>query len=338
MKTVTYSFLSLALAAAVFFGCKREVSTTASTDLSLTAKGKPPITPSSECGYTIGLVSTPAGGQTEFVWTIANPNPGNGKNGTIQNLSHWDFVAEACDNPDNNIVNNWDHIALVAYRYGTTGDWQLLYTTDPTDVYPNPPVPAPDPSITGCSGANMFKFDQGTSGSTPTQYKIVLDGSWTKATTTAWFKSGANTGCCTQQIEGIGCLQAFDCSLSQGYWFAKPGLTWGGQSVTVGGYSYTQEEGRSIWNCSNAGGIRDSKKAFTQAAAIKLSMQIENVTIPQTVLDDVAIIDAYLSALNKLTTYNCNLPTGGVDGTAAAAAAGRIGSWISANHCGEATN
>ena len=334
MKIVSYSVIFFALMVTVITGCKREASTGSERDISFGAKGKPPIAPSSSCGYLIDLESNFENGQTTFVWTITNPNPGNGKNGTIQNVSHWDFVAEACENPDNNLVNNWDHIAAVAYRYGTDGPWQYLYTADPNDMYPAPPVPGPDPSITGCSSANMFKFDQGTSGGTPTQYQIILDGNWTEGTTTAWFKSGLNTGCCSQIIDGIGCLQEFDCSFSQGYWFAKPGITWEGQTLTIGGHTYTQEEGKSIWSCSNAGGLDDSKKAFTQGAAILLSIQLDGATIPQSVLDDVAIIEVYLASLSKLTTYNCDLPTGGTAGTAAAAAAGRIGNWISANHCG----
>jgi len=81
---------------------------------------------------------------------------------------------------------------------------------------------------------------------------------------------------------------------------------------------------------SNAGGIPDSKKAFTQTAAIKLS----GVEDPL-VLEKVAIIEAWLSTLAKLSpAYLPNQTAAEIllYGNAAQAA-GWIGDWINANHC-----
>lgn len=121
------------------------------------------------------------------------------------------------------------------------------------------------------------------------------------------------------------------CSLSQGYWFAKPQAVWTTGTVTIGGKTYFQAEGKAIWNASNKGGLLNAKAAFTQAAAIKLS----KVAPSASVWADVQIIESYLASIPKLTATNipANSKTG--PNAAAGAAAGRIGAWIDANHCAE---
>ncbi len=120
------------------------------------------------------------------------------------------------------------------------------------------------------------------------------------------------------------------CSLSQGYWFAKPQAVWGnGGTVTLGGKVYTQAEGKAIWNTSNKGGLLNAKAAFTQASAIKLS----NVAASASVWADVAIIDAYFASIPKISATS--IPKNSTANAAAGAAAGRIGQWIDANHCSE---
>jgi hypothetical protein len=115
------------------------------------------------------------------------------------------------------------------------------------------------------------------------------------------------------------------CSMSQGYWFSKPGIVWPG-TVTIAGHTYTQEEGKAIWGASNTGGIPDSKAGFCQVVAIKLS----GATVKQTasVWADVMLVERYLRTLGKLSPGN--LPTGNEE---AKAAAGRIGDWINSHHC-----
>ncbi len=125
------------------------------------------------------------------------------------------------------------------------------------------------------------------------------------------------------------------CSLSQGYWFAKPGVVWPDVNgatageVTIGNQNYTQAEGAAIWGTSNAGGIKHSKKGFLQVATIKLSGGT-SLNTPASLWSDVTIVENWLGTLSKLSP--ANLPTGN---TAASAAAGRIGDWIDDNHCTE---
>lgn len=116
------------------------------------------------------------------------------------------------------------------------------------------------------------------------------------------------------------------CSMSQGYWFASPVAVWPSTGVTVGGHTYTEAEAKAIWNTSNQNGLPDSKKAFTQIVAIKLSSS--TIGSNASVWSYVTTAEAYLNSLNKLTPSY--LPTGN---GAAGSAAGSIGTWINNNHC-----
>lgn len=121
------------------------------------------------------------------------------------------------------------------------------------------------------------------------------------------------------------------CSLSQGYWFAKPQTIWPNDgTLTLGGKVYTQTEGKAIWNTTNKGGMLNAKQAFTQAAAIKLSGVIAGASV----WSDVAIIDAYFATLTTKMSATA-IPKNSTLNAAAGAAAGRIGTWIAENHCNE---
>ncbi len=116
------------------------------------------------------------------------------------------------------------------------------------------------------------------------------------------------------------------CSMSQGYWFASPAAVWPTTGVTVGGHTYTEAEAKAIWNTSNQNGLPDSKKAFTQVVAIKLSAS--TIGANASVWSYVTTAESYLNTLNKLTPNY--LPTGD---SAASSAAGSIGNWINTYHC-----
>lgn len=132
---------------------------------------------------------------TVFVWRVTNPCPGNGKNGTLQNLSHWSFTPSQCFNPE---------VVLGAWVDTTSGNgtaWMQV------------PVPqvAVDPS---CANVPVVKWNYGTKGNRTSYYKLILQGQpngfWVSAQTTLYFKSGSNTGCCSKLgAEGVGCLFIF---------------------------------------------------------------------------------------------------------------------------------
>ncbi len=267
--------------------------------------------------YVIILESiTQVGSNYEWVWSVSNPNPGNGSDGTVQNLSHWDIELGQCATMDD----------IVGAAYSGDGvTWTPFIPTYEEDAS----------MLNACSllTGPVLKFDFGTSGTAKSYYKLVLNKSLNiDMGATAFYKSGNTTGCGTQCFPGLGCPDEVveGCSFSQGYWFAKPGLVWPG-NVTIGGYSYTQAEGVAIWKSSNAGGIGTAKKVFLQAAAIKLSGT--NVSPTATVWPYVQAIDAWLTTLPKLTPANVKSFNGSPDAAEALAAADAVAAWIEAHHC-----
>lgn len=113
------------------------------------------------------------------------------------------------------------------------------------------------------------------------------------------------------------------CSLSQGYWFAKPQTVWAGGSVTVGGHTYTQAEGKALWAVTGSSGVA---QCFFQVSAIKLSGV--NLSLFPDLKARVDACEACLRAMPKLTPSTVTNSGCGSDG-------GWIGDWIDANHCEE---
>jgi len=328
MKRVFVIAAAAVMGTFAFVGCQKDVQ---SSSLNASAKNaKPaPVNPGSCTGYQVSLaidkLSEP--GKTIFTWTIINPKPGNGANGTLQNLSHWDFVPSTC------LDNNWQD--LLSASVNTGSGWMQILPT---------PMIQPDPSMNNggnaCYANDVFKFNFGTNGSTPTQYRIVMLGSWNTSDLTVYYKSGATTGCCTTVLpgKGIGCREDEPCSFSQGYWFANNEMHPGGvhpwpADANVAGQNYTNAEGLDIWNASNAGGIKDMKKGFTQLAALRLSTAGAD---PSALSAAITTIESWLGSIGeKVSSANLRNQTAAeiaLYGNANLAAE-TIGEWINANHC-----
>ena len=124
------------------------------------------------CGYKVTTAVSYSNGQTTFTWTVTNTNPGNGDNGTYQDLSHFSQKFNPC-------VNANDHVS--------GGDF---VDKDPSQ---------------NCLSGPFLKFDEGTKGSTPTVYTAVFNGFYTTCLVDAVFKSGSAQPCCTGQIYGVCC-------------------------------------------------------------------------------------------------------------------------------------
>jgi hypothetical protein len=312
MKTIKLIAGAALLSLLAIIGCQK------SSDLSGTnesAGKRPPSTPPVNCTnpYVITLESkTLVNGNWEWVWSVYNPNPGNGSGGTAQNLSHWGLLLGQC-------VDFSDIVDGATSTDGTT--WTPFTPTNEVDPSQN------------CVTVPVLKFNVGTTGTDKTYYKLILDANYSVDPNAAgYFKSGANTGCCTLTYTGIGCPIDEWCALSQGYWFAKPELVWC-QDVTFGANSYTQAQGQEIWNTAPPTSV--AKKAFTQASALQLSMACQNGGDPI----PADILSAYNTLVNFLSglTYN-DILTGAYpasDYPAIAAAQGAIGAWIPLNHCEE---
>lgn len=315
MKVLKFS--SIAFTALLMFGiyaCQKDMK---SPDVTSAAK---PVASNDCSGYTITLINKndlsaryPGTAfdyegnnipsvTTTFVWTVTNAK------GT-QALSHWAFEWKECVDPED--------ILYVAAIYGTN-----------EEVYES--APKVDPSQI-CNTKPVVKFDMGNNNGA-TKYIVIMAGNYTwSAGQDGYVKSGAKTGCCTFQFDGIDCSTEKTCSLSQGFYFAKPGPTWPAPgTVIIGGITYLESEGRAIWNTSNQKGKADAKAAFLQLAAIKLS----GVDISGTEVGNAAsIIESYFTGKPKLTPTNVNDESVFPSDKDVKEASGFIGDWIQENHC-----
>ena len=130
-------------------------------------------------------VATANGTVYEWIWTVTNPAPGNGMNGTTQDMSHWGFPLNACV----------DATTVVGAAYSTDGTNWNSFTPD-IQVDPSQP----------CMTSPVLKFNYGTSGGAPTYYRVYTSVPYEiDEAAQAYYKSGSNTGCCVFGFDGMGC-------------------------------------------------------------------------------------------------------------------------------------
>jgi len=156
-----------------------------------------------QCPYNISLVSrtfNATTNKTTFVWKVVNPNPGNGNNGTVQDLSHWGFMANSCTNPADALKES----DIVSAGTGSSSN-SAEHSSKKVTI-------ERDPSQDCTGNIPVLKFDAG-SGSAPDYYSLVLGGNWGPGDLHAYYKSGSRTGCgiCIIAGAGVGCRIA-DCS------------------------------------------------------------------------------------------------------------------------------
>ncbi len=106
-------------------------------------------------------------------------------------------------------------------------------------------------------------------------------------------------------------------------------VPWDEPTVTVAGYTYTEEEARAIGNCTDENGtVRDSKYGFTRVATLKLSRAPYEMSA--SIAPAVEVIEAWLKEQGKLSAEH--LPTGNAQVRNAAAL---ISQWIDGHNCPE---
>jgi hypothetical protein len=149
--------------------------------------GKNVTTPAA--AYVITLVSTETAGANQvWTWTVYNPSPGNGENGTLQDISHWSLplcpAAEA---------------ALVSAQYSYDGNtWFTVGATMDRD-----------PSIRTCTSNDVLKFEAGTTGTSLTYYRLTFNKSFTvDPMAVSYIKTGGGIkGCNVYIYPGVGCYE-----------------------------------------------------------------------------------------------------------------------------------
>ena len=165
------------------FGVGQDKIATITAQPSVSARTAPASAVCNPAAYTITLESrTLVNGYWHWVWSVQNPNPGNGKNGTTQDLSHWGMQLGSCVNIT----------SVTSAGYSSDGMTWSNFT----------PAYQSDPSQ-GCMTTPVLKFDFGTSGNAKTYYRIIVNQDYTAGLVQGYYKSGANTGCCTFNFMGI---------------------------------------------------------------------------------------------------------------------------------------
>lgn len=138
----------------------------------------------------------------------------------------------------------------------------------------------------------------------------------------------------TKEITVEACNVATVCAYGQGHWFNN-GVgnsnthVWG-CTVTLGGKTYTEAEGRAIEAASSSSKV---KQSFIQASALYLSFC--GRSIPAELQGYLTTINAYFTLLPRLTPGNVVEDDFGKTDLqpAANAAAGKIAEWIKLNEC-----
>lgn len=135
--------------------------------------------------YQIDLVSKTSDGANEtWTWSLTNPNPGNGLNNTLQNVSHFDIV-----------LNAQAEASLVSAEYSFDG---ITWVSVPLEI-------ERDPAIRQCTTTDVLKFNAGTVGSSPTYYRLTVNEEFdANPYSTSWINSGNRTGCNSYYFAGIG--------------------------------------------------------------------------------------------------------------------------------------
>jgi hypothetical protein len=137
--------------------------------------------------YIITIVSTEMTGTNQvWTWSVTNPNPGNGSNGTLQDISHWSLplcpLAEA---------------ALVSAQYSYDGtNWSNISINMDRD-----------PSIRACTSTDVLKFNVGTSSTAPLYCRITFNKKLTgNPIAVSYIKTGGGLqGCNLYIYSGVGC-------------------------------------------------------------------------------------------------------------------------------------
>lgn len=139
--------------------------------------------------YSIQLLSNDAnesrGGAYEWTWVLTNPNPGDGRDGTLQDVSHFSIALNAAA-----------EAALVSAEYSFDGITWISVSINVDR----------DPAIRQCTSVDVLKFDVGTVGSQPTYYRATFSEEFSENPyATSWIKTGGGrTGCNRYFFTGVG--------------------------------------------------------------------------------------------------------------------------------------
>ncbi|MBC7948963.1 MAG: hypothetical protein H7Y42_13845 [Chitinophagaceae bacterium] len=196
MKTTRHLLLGTLLCISALVSCQRDYNELATTEISSDQQVAENSTQDPPNNYTdqymawypnpylITLLGpTQVGTNWEWIWSIQNVNPGNGSNGSVQDLSHWGMTLGSC----------FDMNSVISAAHSTDGvNWKTFTPTLQVDN-------------SSCVSTPVLKFDFGTQGSRTSYYRLVVNQYYTWGISEGYYKSGKKTGCIPFNFFGIAC-------------------------------------------------------------------------------------------------------------------------------------
>lgn len=140
-------------------------------------------------------------GTWEWIWGVKNPNPGDGTNGTLKDLSSWAITLPTCVQPSN-IKASFAFVIHGPAQYHT----QFTPTYQRTSLFKD----CQNTGLDYTNGQPVLVFNFGTRGNVITYYELVLDKDYSiDKNGLSFFKtncSGSGTGGAGQScFPGVGC-------------------------------------------------------------------------------------------------------------------------------------
>ncbi|WP_439880038.1 hypothetical protein ACSX1A_12810 [Pontibacter sp. MBLB2868] len=156
-------------------------------------------------------------------------------------------------------------------------------------------------------------------------FSVTLNAAVQVTSATVGVKAGNE--CVQGSMVGPGCTFVEDiCGFGQGA-FHKEG-SWGGNTVVLGGHTYTEAEGLAMMNPNANNGNKTIGFAFSQGATVELNKKLGHISATA-YASKMAAINTYLAGFDKLTeTSAATLYDDSPEATAAKEAAGYIGNHI----------
>jgi len=176
---------------------------------------------------------------------------------------------------------------------------------------------------TGCSPSslNFVKFDDLPKASV-LELTFKLDMKYDNVTSSGWLKAGIS--CNTTEIQAPGC-PIEECLFGLGSFFSRGAAAWE-SDVELGGFTYTQEEGKALWFGGNDSNV--ALKAFFRYVSVVLNNALANAPVGA-----ISTIEAYFTDNgNKLTQGN--ITNGLFPSTPELSdALNELNDWIAENDC-----
>ena len=183
-------FLILGIVSTLYVSCKKKK--VQKEPLLVDEKGNPICTARGDLGetlpYNVSLLSRVdnGNGTWTWTWTVTNTNPGDGTNGTMKDLTHWDLSLGDC---------------------ATAADIVQAATSPDGKTWTDFSVVLDKDKAQNCYTEPVVKFDLGTTGSQKSYYRLTLNKNFSMQKRDAVFVSKSALACGHFKICAIGCAQ-----------------------------------------------------------------------------------------------------------------------------------